>query len=140
MGGKRGKPRQSYAVAKQAFVDVFGDPYAQPEAIPGHYQTLKGRGPVQAMKNNFDEGKATRNPASPNVVDFYCDVERILEVTLTKDELDKFFLIYIVETDLSALDENARQSIEQRIGRTLRERGMSPVRRYFTSIRRSQGK
>lgn len=139
MAGKRGRPRTSYAVAKQAFVDVFGDPYTQPEPMVGHYQTYKSRGLVQAMKNNFDEGKATRNPASPNVVDFYCDVERILETTLSADELDKFWLAYI-EEDLTALSDNERHSIELRIGRKLRERGISPVRRYFTSIRRSQGK
>lgn len=136
---KRGRPRPSIAAAKQAFAEVFGDPYAEPEQRVGQYQTYKGRGLIQAMKNNFDEGKATRNPASPNVVDFYCDVERVLETTLTLTELEKFQLVYF-EEDLSALTPNERQAIEQRIGRKLRERGISPVRRYFNTIRRSQGK
>lgn len=136
MSGKRGRPRQSYALARQAFVEVFGDPYAQPESLTGHYQAYKSRGLLQAMKNDFDQGKATRNPAQPNVVDFCCDVERVLS-TLTPQELYKFQLVYLEESDLSALDRNERQYIEQRVGRKLRERGISPVRRYFTSIRRS---
>lgn len=128
--------RDLFAANKRAFVDIFGDPFATPEPIPGHYQTLKGRGPVAAMKNNFDEGKATRNPASPNIIDFFCDVERIIDDTLTDGERVKFRDTYLYE-ETGRLTQDERTDIEQRLGRVLRAKAVSPVRRYFTVLRRS---
>ena len=127
----------SASANRRAFVDVFGDPAAKPEAIPGHYQTFKGRGPVAAMKNNFGEGKATRNPASPNIIDFFCDVDRTVEKTLTGDEQEKFLSRYIYEDDDHGLTQAEQNDIEQRLGKAFRESGISPVTRYFTAIRRS---
>lgn len=134
---KRGRPRPSIAAAKQAFAEVFGDPYAEPEQRVGQYQTYKGRGLIQAMKNNFDEGKATRNPASPIAMDFFCDVDRVVSDTLTEDERERFIDVYIEESDEHSLNKQQRTDIEQRIGRVLREKGVSPVRKYFTTVRRS---
>jgi len=127
--------RGSVAANRRAFVDIFGDPTALPEAIPGHYQNFKGRGPVAAMKNNFGEGKATRNPASPNIIDFFCDVDRVVGKTLTQDEQDKLLSRYIYEDDDHGLSQAEQNDIEQRLGKAFREAGISPVTRYFTAIR-----
>lgn len=129
--------RRDFAANRRAFIDVFGDPSVKPEAMVGYYQTLKGRGLIQAMKNNFDEGKATRNPASPIAMDFFCDVDRVVSDTLTEDERERFIDVYIEESDEHSLNKQQRTDIEQRIGRVLREKGVSPVRKYFTTVRRS---
>lgn len=120
---------------KWAFDDVFGDPFTTPEPMSGHYQTLKSRGAVAAMKNNFDEGKATRNPAAPNIMDFFCDVEKVLSQHLTPDESVKFVHTYILEDQDQGFTQKERTDVEQRLGRVLRAKKISPVRRYFTSIR-----
>jgi hypothetical protein len=122
---------------KSAFDEIIGDPFAKPEPTSGHYVTIKSRGAVQAMQNNFDEGIATRNPSSPNVTDFICDVERTLELTLTPPELTMFVDTYIYElTGEGTFDQSARSRIEQRIGRAFRDNRISPVSKYFTAIRR----
>lgn len=122
---------------KSAFDEIIGDPFAKPEAISGHYMTIKSRGAVQAAQNNFDEGIATRNPACPNVTDFVCDVERTLELTLTPAELIMFVNTYIYElTGNGTFDQSARSRIEQRVGKAFRDNRISPVSKYFTAIRR----
>lgn len=120
---------------KWAFDDIFGDPFATPEPMTGHYQTLKSRGAVAAMKNNFDEGKATRNPAAPNIMDFFCDVEKVVNSSLTPDEYQKFVNTYIYENPDGGFTSKERTDVEQRLGRILRAKKISPVRRYFTTIR-----
>lgn len=131
--------RERFASNKRAFTDVFGDPFAKPEPVTGHYQSLKSRGPVAAMKNNFDEGKATRNPASPNIIDFFCDVERVVADTLTQSEVDKLMDTYIYELGEGIFTEDERSNVEQQIGRIFRAKGISPVSRYFKSTRQKIG-
>lgn len=119
-----------------AFVDVLGDPTATPEPIPGHYQTLKSRGLVAALQTNFDEGKGTRNPATPSLLDFFCDVELILNDLLSESERTKFHNTYILEEETQFTTQE-RKKIEDRLGRAFRSKGISPVRRYFKVLRRS---
>lgn len=128
--------RERFAANKRAFDDVFGDPFAKPEPITGQYQALKSRGPVAAMKNNFDEGKSTRNPATPNIIDFFCDVERVAKRTLTAPEWDKFVDVYLYEDSEVGFTQKERSGIEQRLGRMFRANKISPISRYFTSTRR----
>lgn len=127
--------RERFVNNKWAFDDVFGDPFAVPEPTNGHYQTLKSRGAVAAMKNNFDEGKATRNPAAPNIMDFFCDVEKVVNDNLTPDEVRKFVNTYFYEKPDGEFNQKERTDVEQRLGRVLRAKKISPVRRYFTTIR-----
>ena len=125
---------ETYADNKQAFTDVFGDPFAKPEAIPGQYQTYKGRGLIAAMRNNLDEGKGTRNLAAPSVMDFFCDVENILTRNLSPQEQAKFTETYFYEVD-GVLTTKERNEIEQKLGSLFRARKISPVSRYFRTIR-----
>jgi hypothetical protein len=127
--------RTLFAANKNAFDDIFGDPFAK-EPLTGHYQILKSRSSVEAMKNNFDEGKATRNTASPNIIDFFCDVDKVVADTLTEDEHHRFILTYILEVSDGGLTQKERMDIEQRLGRILRAKKISPVRRYFQVVRR----
>lgn len=122
------------AANRQAFIDVFGDPFAKPEPIPGQYQLLKSRGVVAAMKNNFDEGKATRNPARPSLMDFFCDVENLITRNLNSEHQGKFNEAYLYEVE-GALTNKERYGIEQKVGRLLRARKISPVSRYFKTVR-----
>lgn len=126
------------AANKRAFDDVFGDPFAKPEPFTGQYQILKGRGAIAAMKNNFDEGKATRVPAAPNLMDFFCDVENIVSRNLDPVEQVKFEATYIFEAGPNQFTPKERVEIEQRVGRLLRARKISPVTRYFRVIRKSK--
>jgi hypothetical protein len=121
------------AANQRAFEDVFGNPFAK-EPFTGHYQTLKGRGAIAAMKNNFDEGKGTRVPAAPNLMDFFCDVENLISRNLSPEEEVLFWETYLYE-DSTQLTPKERSGIEQKLGKLLRARRISPVSRYFKVIR-----
>lgn len=123
---------------KVSFDEVFGDPFSQPEPTVGHYETIKSRGIVQAMQNNFDEGVGTRNPACPSITDFVCDVERTLAMALSPVELVMFLDTYMYELKgKGTFNQGERSRIEQRVGKALRDNHISPVSKYFTSIRRN---
>jgi hypothetical protein len=131
--------RTRYAHNREAFVEVFGDPTAADEETPGYYNSLRVRSSIRAAKNNFDEGRGTSNPARPNVIDFCCDVESAIKsVIKERNLLIKFQKTYINDfiTDTQELKQEERIDLEQRIGRLLLVRGISPVARYFTSIRK----
>jgi hypothetical protein len=137
----RERSRERFLANKRAFDDVIGDPYAYPLPITGHYITLKSRSSIAAMNNNFDEGKATRNPATPNIIDFFCDVERILTLNLqTEVEVGKFTRTYITEDDLGEIfTAPERTKLEQEIGKAFRVYSIAPVSKYFTTIRQKTG-
>lgn len=126
-----------FAANKQAFNDVFGDPFAKPESLSGQYQLLKGRGYVAAMQYT-DESKATRNTARPTLMDFFCDVENVLTRNLSKEEHAKFIECFLYEVG-GVLTDKERSDIEQRLGRLFRARKISPVSRYFKTIRQKIG-
>lgn len=126
------------AANKRAFDDVFGDPFAKPESFTGQYQIFKSRGAIAAMKNNFNEGKATCVPAAPNLIDFFCDVENIVSRNLDPIEQVAFEATYIFEEEgLNQFTPKERVEIEQRLGRLLRARSISPVVRYFKVVRQA---
>lgn len=128
--------REIYSANKRAFDDVIGDPFAKPEPIQGQYQILKSRGLIAAMKTNFDEGKATRNPATPRLMDFFCDVENVIARNLDSEQQAKFTEAYLYE-DEDALTTAERSDIEQKLGRLFRARKISPVSRYFRAVRQA---
>lgn len=121
------------AANQRAFEDVFGNPFYK-EPFTGQYQTLKGRGAIAAMKNNFDEGKGTRVPAAPSLIDFFCDVENVVSRNLSPEQQERFYQTYGNE-DASALTPKQRAVIEQTLGRIFRARKISPVSRYFKVVR-----
>lgn len=124
---------------KAAFDEIIGDPFAVPDAITGHYTALKNRSSIAATKNNFDEGSATTNPARPNPIDFFCDVELIVVMILKEDDLvAKFEDTYIFESTEDAFTVQERADLEQRLGRAFRKHGISPVSRYFTIIKQKR--
>lgn len=133
--------RERFIDNKFAFDEVVGDPFAVPEPIDGHYYILKSRGPVAAMKNNFDEGKATVNPATPNPIDFFCDVERTIEDALEDPKtIGTFFDIYIDQSTEVGFDNEQRVDVEQKVGALFRKRHISPVSKYFRTTRKKDGK
>lgn len=131
----RVRQAEEFRQNKLAFEDVLGDPFAIPEPIDGHYNTLRSRSSIKVARNNFDEGQATANPARPNVIDFSCDVDRVItEVIKGKKVLQSFLNTYMFgELELNSAE---RTVYEQRMGRLFIERRISPVARYFTTIRR----
>lgn len=130
--------RSRFAQNKRAFEDVLGDPSATPEPVDGHYNMLRARSLIKAQKINFDEGRATANPARPNVIDFICDVENAVKKVLKSDKslLQRFNNTYIHDVSTGTeLNQVERTALEQRIGRLFIIRKISPVARYFTAIR-----
>ncbi len=128
------KPK--YAENRRAFVDVFGDPSAQPDAIPGQYQTLKSRGNMASALGNIGEGKSTKNLASPCIVDFFCDVDKIVKLELSDVEYQLFTETFIYEEETGGFNAQEKNNIEQRLGKLFRLRGISPVVRYFMAFRK----
>lgn len=126
---------------KNAFNDVIGDPFAfdkegNPEPIMGNYLRLQRRSSIQAMKNEFDMGKGTRNPAQPNINDFLCDVDRIVERGLGDPVLfTKFTETYITESEDKHFTPKQRMELEQIIGKLFRSHRISPVTNYFNPVR-----
>ncbi len=130
----RARARERWMENKLAFDDIIGDPFAWPEPVIGQYHKLKSRSSVMAIKNS-DEGRATLNPARPNVIDFFCDVEHAIESVLSPEELYKFVDTYITESTETAFTPQERSKIEQRVGKIFRQRKLAPVARYFTAMR-----
>lgn len=128
-----------------AFEDVIGNPFAL-EEVTGHYITVNTRSTIRAMDNNFDLGKGTGNAARPSFVDFSCDVERVIDLGLVRlangdKDVAKTLQVVFVNTyiteDNTGLQFNAkeRSELEQVMGRLFLARHISPVSRYFLTIR-----
>jgi hypothetical protein len=125
---------------RTAFVEVLGDPGEEKrniEPVDGWYQTFKTRGTIAAMRNNFDQSATSRNPAAPSVLDFFCDVESSIKAALTDEELlNKFWKTFVTgESTSEWLDPQLKDRLQQKIGRLFVKRRISPVHRYFISIR-----
>lgn len=131
----RVRQAEEFRQNKQAFEDVLGDPFAVPEPIDGHYNTLRSRSSIKVARNNFDEGQATANPARPNVIDFTCDVDRVITTVISCKKVLQSFLNTYMFGELE-LNSKERTVYEQQMGRLFIERRISPVARYFTTIRR----
>lgn len=130
---------EQFRFNKIAFDDVIGDPFAKPEPIDGQAFILARRSSINVMDNNFDLGKGTRNAAQPSVIDFMCDVERACLNALTLEEHTKFVEVYVLESRPDAFTPKERMQIEQKLGKLFRQRKLSPVTKYFKTIRQSVG-
>lgn len=130
---------EQFRYNKIAFDDVIGDPYAKPEPIDGQFFLMSRRSTINVMDNNFDLGSGTRNAAQPSVTDFFCDVERTISDALTPDEVVKFLDTYVWEVEGHEFTPKERMHIEQKLGKLFRQRKLSPVTKYFKTIRQSVG-
>lgn len=129
--------RVRYAQNKAAFDEVIGDPFASPDPIEGEYYRLK-RQTCMKVASYDDIGHGSKNMAKPLVQDFFCDVERIVESVIAPGRLKYFWAAYLYD-DPDALTPTERNVVEQAIGRKFAAFKISPVRRYFISIRRPIG-
>lgn len=120
---------------KDAFDEIFGDPFAKPDPLQGRYQALKARSSIPIVSVHSDEGKVTRNNAQPSSIDFFCDAEKVISIALPDaGHFQRFIETYLHETGVAFIPEE-RTALEQRIGKLLLAYGISPISRYFTSIR-----
>jgi hypothetical protein len=143
-GQKKKKGITRAAKNKRAFDDVLGDPFAYPEQIDGHYMMLKSRSSL-AIADSEQKSKSPVNQARPNPIDFGCDVEAAVEdglkvfidreKTYTLSDIKEVFdNTYLLGTgDIFSQQERAK--LEQDIGQILVSRGISPVSKYFTTIK-----
>jgi hypothetical protein len=132
---------EEYKFNKNAFDDVIGDPFAVPEALQGNLDRMKKRSSIMVANNDFDSGHATRNTAQPSHTDFFCDVDHMISLAFDGDKkmIDLFTKMYITEEVEDAFTPKERQGIEQTLGKLFRKHGISPVSKYFKTIRQSIG-
>lgn len=140
---KRKGPTKA-AKNKRAFDDVVGDPYGFPEPIDGHYMILKCRSSL-AVGETEQQSKSPVNNARPNPIDFFCDVESAVEdglklfinregkytLEMIKELFDNTYLLGTGDI----LEQPERAKLEQDIGSILVQRSISPVAKYFTTIK-----
>lgn len=144
MGNRSGnnidKYNEEFKFNKNAFDDVIGDPFGHPEPVQGNYMRLQSRSSIMVAKNDFDSGHATRNAAQPSPTDFFCDVDRIVKLGLDDDKLvEKFYATYIYESEDGLFTARERSKMEQTLGKLFRKHKISPVTKYFQTIRQSLG-
>lgn len=129
--------RQRFLRNKNAFEEIFGDPFTQPDGVMGQYEALKAKSSLIVALSTLEDNTATPNPARPNLIDFFCDVERIASIALKDEEMErKFFETYLSQTTKKAFTHDERIKLEQRIGQLLLAYGISPVSRYFRTVRK----
>jgi len=125
-----------FARNKAAFEEVLGNPFVKPEPLQGHYQRFKTKSVIKSTVYS-DETAATRNNCQPTVLDFFCDVERIVgKVMVTKDRIDLFWRTYVTDEDDRLFTPQEREEIEQQVGSSLLELKLSPVLGYFKTERK----
>jgi len=151
--GKKKEPKdrkdqsELWSRNKNAFDQIIGDPYSKPEPIEGHYATLKSRSSIAIAAPKETSSPEAVNEARPGIVDFFCDVEAAVQDGIKvfsrswregyAEALFVFMTTYITEDDgYYKFNQRERSKIEQIVGRIFVERNISPVRRYFTAIRR----
>lgn len=135
----RAGKKERFADNKQAFNDVFGDPFAKPEAIEGSYNRLKRRSSINVQQIN-DSVADTKYPAKPSIHDFFCDAERAVDDVIQDETTSRYFVqTYVTEETLTAFTQDERTKLEQEIGKRLHARKISPVTRYFSVIRQPTG-
>lgn len=126
---------------KRAFDEVLGDPYSYTsdgsDTIQGHYSRLKNGSGVKVCTIDQQPG-GSANPARPTALDFFIDVDAAIADGL--DEIgsklgDLFINTYFFEID-PRFTQQERANVEQIIGRLLLKRSISPVSKYFTTIRK----
>ena len=142
---KRTSAEERAAKNKRAFDEVLGDPYGYPEPIEGHYSMLRCRSSL-AIGEPVRKTPSPVNQARPTALDFFCDCENAivdgLDVFNRKDLApspidalkDVFYRTYFSETGLRFIQKD-RSELEQIIGEILVGRGISPVPKYFTTIK-----
>ena len=90
--------------------------------------------------------RGTVNSARPNPIDFFCDVESAVEdglkvfidreKTYTLSDIKEVFdNTYLLGTG-DIFSQSERAKLEQDIGQILASRGISPVAKYFVSIKK----
>jgi hypothetical protein len=133
-----GKRSKKWARNKSAFDEVIGDPYAYPEPIQGHYAMLKSRSSI-SVAGADQSSPSPVNRARPTAVDFFVDVDGVIEdamTTIGDNAFDTFLNTYVYEDDSkSVFNQKERAKIEQLVGNILVERKISPTTKYFTTIK-----
>jgi hypothetical protein len=147
----RARQKERLARNKRAFDEIFGDPFASPEPVEGYYHTLKTRSSIMAPLLDT-ESRTTANPCRPSSLDFLCDVEHVTCIGLSPpgkkgvpvvpdpELLERFTETYIHESTTTAFSMEERSKLEQRLGQLFRAYRISPVARYFTTVRKAAHK
>lgn len=138
--------REDFRKNAKAFEEILGNPFAYPEPVPGQYYKAKYGSPSMRAIDISKDNKGSLNPAQPSNTDFVCDVDRVIRLVIREqvNNLAEFSTLYkrFIETYIyeeESLDEKERVKFEQRIGKLLRIRSISPLSKYFKTIRKRIG-
>lgn len=132
------KKQERWHRNKVAFDEIVGDPFATEETI-GQYEASKNS--TDAKTGQLQKGRGAR----PNFIDFQADVEKSIVDALKKHvgksdvdlakELTLFYNTYITGLE-PTYTQQERSEVEQVVGKMLRKRGISPIAKYFTIIKK----
>ena len=130
---------------KKAFTEIIGDPFAI-EPIQGTYLEFKAKSGLKVAGVDISAASGSTNAARPCISDFFCDVEAAVKCGLEKfgkdwrepDQVEFVFTTtYITEDEkYYKFTQQERAKLEQIIGNILVARSISPVSKYFTTIRK----
>lgn len=146
MAKKRNYKRERAARNKRAFDEIIGDPYGWPEPKDGQYILFKKKSSINVA--SYDELQSSASPVNrgkPNTMDFFCDVERAIDDGLIRyfgkenfgNAVESFVYTYITEDGGPlTFTQSERAGVEQSIGALFVARKLSPVTRYFTTIKK----
>lgn len=111
---------------RQAFFAVV-EMYNQTRATVGHASAID----YEATQRSSAKYKI--DIAFARVIDYGIDIHNAIKHTLNKDEFDFFNLIYLDKPDQSAKSTKEMMSIQERLGKVFKERGLFPISRYFNN-------
>jgi hypothetical protein len=135
----RVKKKKDWTKNKQAFDQILGDPFA-PEPVDGIYNTLHNSSSISSIEGTFGEAEGTVDTSKPTVLDFFCDVDMVVDACINDRFIrDKFYWTYVfgyTDEPERTLPKGLRNSLEQQIGKVLLSRGIAPIKRYFTVTKR----
>lgn len=142
---KKGRKPNKWHIYKKAFDDIIGDPYAWPEPVVGQYEELRGQSSIVIIDPEPKSG-ITLNPARPNSMDFFIDVDNaindgldIFGKTWREPNQVKFVFdntYFMCDNEYYVFNQHERSELEQVIGRILVARSIAPAKKYFTTIKR----
>src|ERR1035441_5056659 len=91
----RVKKKKDWTKNKQAFDQILGDPFA-PEPIDGIYNILHNSSSISSIEGTFGEQEGTIDTSKPTVLDFFCDVDMVVDSCINDRFIrDKFYWTYV---------------------------------------------
>lgn len=124
------RKKKEQQLNKEAFYEIVGNPSSD---VDGIYFTIQQRSSMGTIEAKIGQMTETANPLKPSISDFICDVENAIEdVCDNAISLAQFYSTFGSPGKRPPFSKMEKNQIIQKVGKLLRMRGISPVKRYFT--------